>query len=204
MTRIAALSLLLCALLAPPALAFYHHLSPEQVREAYFLGRHGQQAREFLGRYEKEFPSSSGPGIDFSRVQILTPYAQIVSASFSDLLNDNAVDADQMYGNRSFAFLINVWVFCSSANGYSGVPFESCANLIRHSSIVVSQASVLKPQSLSYVTLYTSTKDATWPYGIEIELHLDASQFRPAPVEIAVSAPDGQHADATFDLSTLK
>jgi hypothetical protein len=184
--------------------AYEQTLSPEAVREAYFLGRHNERAREFLGRYQRTFPASPNTDLNITQVQVLTPYAQIVSASFKDMLNGNAVDADQEYQGRSLPLLVNVWVYCPSASAYSAVPFEQCADAIRHSSVVLSQGHPSKPLKTTYTTLYTSWGDSSWPSGLEVELQFDDSQFQSAPIRVSVSSADGPHAEATFDLARLK
>ncbi|MGH9686575.1 MAG: hypothetical protein ACRD5K_05735 [Candidatus Acidiferrales bacterium] len=202
--RFPAVALALLMLAAFVAAAYELPLSPESVREAYFLGRHGQHARDFLDRYSKILPASQSSELEFSRVQILTPYAQIVSAALQDMLNDTAVDADQYYQGRSLPVLIKLWVYCPSASGYSSVPFDRCSDSIRRTSIAVSQFRGIHAQDTTYTTLYTATKDAKWPDGVEVELQFSASQFQSAPVQISIATPDGQHAEATFDLAALK
>jgi hypothetical protein len=199
-----AVALALVMFAALGAGAYQQALSPEAVREAYFLGRHNKRAREFLGRYQRTFPASPKTDMNITQVQVLTPYAQIVSASFHDMLNANAVDADQEYQNRSLPLLVNVWVYCPSASGYSAAPFEQCADAIRRSSFAVSQGHPFKPLKITYATLYSRWRNSSWPSGLEVELQFDDSQFQSAPMTISVSSPDGQHAEANFDLALLK
>jgi hypothetical protein len=202
--RFGAAALVLLAIAAFGASAYDQPLSPESVRSAYFLGRHTEQARSFLSRYEKGFPSPPSSEINIARIQLLTPYAQIVSASFTDLLNNNAVDADQTYAGRSLPVLLRIWVYCPGAGMYNSGPFKQFERLVRSFTIAVSQSRPLASQGATYTTLYYSTDSGRWPNGLEVELTFDAAQFRPKPVHIAISAPNGQHAEAVFDLSQLK
>lgn len=68
-------------LLIPPAFAFDAPLSPEAVRDAYFLGQHNNQSTlDFFSRYVKTLPVPD-KGAYISEVEIYTPYTQIVEAS---------------------------------------------------------------------------------------------------------------------------
>ncbi|MGH9738407.1 MAG: hypothetical protein ACRD4X_07430 [Candidatus Acidiferrales bacterium] len=189
---------------ASVAAAYEQPLSPESIREAYFLGRHDRHARDFLGRYSKIIRTSQSSELEFSRVQVLTPYAQIVSAALQDMLNDTAVDADQYYQGRALPVLVKMWVYCPSASGYSPISFDRCSELTHDTSIVVSQSRSFEAKDVAYTTLYTATKGAKWANGLEVDLQFDASQFQPAPVQISISSPDGQRYAASFDLSALK
>ena len=69
------------ALLAPCSLAFDTPLSPEAVRDAYFLGQHNDQSTlSFFSQYVKSLPAPD-KGAYISEVEIYTPYAQIIEAS---------------------------------------------------------------------------------------------------------------------------
>jgi hypothetical protein len=68
-------------LLIPPASAFDSPLSPEAVRDAYFLGqRNNESTLSFFSQYVKTLPApDKGPYI--SEVEIYTPYSQIIEHS---------------------------------------------------------------------------------------------------------------------------
>jgi hypothetical protein len=79
MTSLSALAVSL--LLIPLAFAFDTPLSPEAVREAYFLGQHNDQSTlSFFSQYVKTLPAPD-KGAYISEVEIYTPYAQIIEAS---------------------------------------------------------------------------------------------------------------------------
>jgi hypothetical protein len=76
------LALITAALLArQPLLAFDAPLSPEAVRDAYFLGQHNNQSTlSFFSQYIKTLPApDKGPHI--AEVEFYTPYTQVVEAS---------------------------------------------------------------------------------------------------------------------------
>jgi hypothetical protein len=68
-------------LLIPPASAFDAPLSPEAVRDAYFLGQHNDQSTlSFFSQYVKTLPApDKGPYI--AEVEFYTPYTQVTEAS---------------------------------------------------------------------------------------------------------------------------
>jgi len=71
----------LSLLLIPSAFAFDTPLSPEAVREAYFLGQHNDQATlSFFSRYVKTLPAPD-KGAYIAEVEVYTPYAQVIEAS---------------------------------------------------------------------------------------------------------------------------
>jgi len=74
-------SVLATFLAATPSLAFNSPLSPEAVRDAYFLGQHNDQSTlSFFSQYVKTLPApDKGPYV--SEVEIYTPYAQIIEHS---------------------------------------------------------------------------------------------------------------------------
>jgi hypothetical protein len=172
-------------------------MSVESIRQAYFLGRQNQQADQFLGHYEKELHSSSGTNIEFSKVEFLTPFAQIVKQSRFDIANENGVDADQEYQKRSWPLRMHAWCYLSVAYGSW---FEQFAKLLRHSSISVSQLDKRTPRKTDYSKLCSGHR----PEGIGIELPFDARQFRPSPVQIMISSGEGQRLEAIFSLDDLK
>src|SRR5580693_3289018 len=81
--RLSSLSCSLATILLFPApsSAFDTPLSPEAVREAYFLGQHNNQSTlSFFSQYVKTLPAPD-KGAYISEVEIYTPYAQIIEAS---------------------------------------------------------------------------------------------------------------------------
>lgn len=193
-------AVLLLLAVAAGASAYDQPLSPEAVRDAYFLGRQTEQADAFLRAYTQTPVLLLDRIINVTRIELLTPYAQIVHASRMDMANQDAVDVDQEYPKRSLPLLIRVWFYPPTS--YAG-PFDSFDASVRKLSIAISQSRVLKPQQTAYTILYPNSR-RHWPNGLELNLTFDARQFHAAPVRIAISVPNGQHAEVTFDLSSLK
>jgi hypothetical protein len=86
------------ALLLPvPSSAFDTPLSPEAVRDAYFLGQHNDQSTlSFFSQYVRTLPApDKGPYI--AEVEVYTPYAQVVEASRRRTGNYSAQQAELDY-----------------------------------------------------------------------------------------------------------
>src|SRR5580700_4165703 len=80
-SRLTPFAALVSLLLIPPASAFDAPLSPEAVRDAYFLGQHNDQSTlSFFSQYVRTLPApDKGPYI--AEVEVYTPYTQIIEAS---------------------------------------------------------------------------------------------------------------------------
>lgn len=95
-------------LLTPTSFAYDYSLSPEAVREAYFLGqRTDQKLAEFFSDYTHHLPfPKSGPYI--SEIQLLTPYAQIVELSSQNTAGYSAQQAWKDYQTRGDLIRVRV------------------------------------------------------------------------------------------------
>ncbi|HZV90043.1 MAG TPA: hypothetical protein VFF95_21000 [Candidatus Binatus sp.] len=101
--RLSPISCVLTAvlLLPAPSSAFDTPLSPEAVRDAYFLGQHNNQSTlSFFSQYVKTLPApDQGPYI--SEVEIYTPYTQIIEHSrrLSGSYSAQQADLDYRHGH---------------------------------------------------------------------------------------------------------
>jgi hypothetical protein len=84
-------------LLPPPSSAFDAPLSPEAVREAYFLGQHNDQSTlSFFSQYVKTLPAPD-KGAYVSEVELYTPYVQIIETSRRRMGSYSAQQAELNY-----------------------------------------------------------------------------------------------------------
>ena len=95
-------------LLIPQASAFDAPLSPEAVRDAYFLGQHNNQSTlSFFSQYVKTLPApDKGPFI--AEVELYTPYTQIIETSRRRSGNYSAQQAELDYRHRHDKLYIRV------------------------------------------------------------------------------------------------
>jgi hypothetical protein len=101
-------SLAVAFFLIPPALAFDAPLSPEAVRDAYFLGQHNDQSiLSFFSQYVKTLPApDKGPYI--AEVEFYTPYTQIVEASRRRSGSYSVQQAEQDYRHHDDKLYVRV------------------------------------------------------------------------------------------------
>ena len=181
-----------------PTSAYEQPLTSESIREAFFLGqRRDEVTARFLAAYRHDFPlPKTGPHI--SRVQALTPYAQIVLGSEDGEIRGTVMDAEREYRTQPSLFLVRVRVF-STPTYYSTSQLKQ---LWKELSIRVVQGKPLEPMEKHYINPPFTRGHG--PGYTELEWRFDAAQIETAPMIIEVSTPDGQHLEATFDLDKLK
>jgi hypothetical protein len=94
---------LLAALLAVPGFAYDYPLSPEAIREAYFLGtRQGGLGAAFLGQYVRSIPELK-QGTCTSEARIGTPFLQVADYA-SKAVNYSAQDAVKHFYDKPAVF----------------------------------------------------------------------------------------------------
>ena len=188
--------LALIAIAALPASAYEEPLTSESIREAYFLGQRRDEATaSVLARYDHYYPlPRTGPYI--SRVQVLTPYAQIVLGAEDGEIRGSAMEAERHYRTHPSLFLVRVRVY--STPTYPSAP--QWKQFWERLSILVAQGKPLKPKEKNYLRLPRGRGTAY----TDVELSFNATQIESAPMTVEVSSPDGQHIEANFDLEKLK
>jgi hypothetical protein len=188
--------LALIAIATVPTSAYEEPLSPEPIREAYFLGQRRDEATaSFLAHYYHNYPlPETGPHI--SRVEVLTPYAQVVLGAESGEIRDSAMDAERHYRTHASLFLVRVRVY-STPTYPSSLKWKEFWEKL---SILVAQEKPLKPGKKDYL----GPPRSRGPAYTDVELSFDSAQIKSAPMTVEVSTPDGQHIEANFDLDKLK
>ncbi|HEV2490644.1 MAG TPA: hypothetical protein VGT03_12615 [Candidatus Acidoferrales bacterium] len=183
------------AIASLPLRAYVQPLDSESIREAYFLGqRRDEVARTFLSHYVQSFPiPRTGPHI--GRVEILTPYYQVVLGSEEGTLGGTVIDAEQEYHSHPALFLVHVWIYSTPTFTPGAKWDEFWEELI----VRVGQRKPLRPLKSSYIK-----HGFRGPGGTEFELQFDAAQITSAPLTIDVSGPGAEPVAAKFDLSKLK
>jgi len=201
-------------LLSPSSFAFQSPLSERAVREAYFLGqRSDQKLRDFLKDYSHplQFPKT-GPFI--SEVQLLTPFAQVVEVSSQNTVGYSAQQAWKDYQARGD--VIRVRVRLELTNTYSGVASQEPSrksgsgdsfsprptDFWKSFDFALQQGEkVFDPVSVDGEPFYG--EDGTF-IGDYVWLKYVADDVASSEISVEVSAPDGQHVTATFNLSSLR
>jgi hypothetical protein len=101
-------ALTVCLALIPSAFAFDTPLSPEAIREAYFLGQHNDQSTlSFFSPYFRVLPKpDNGPYI--AEIEVYTPYGQIIEASRRRSMGYSAQQAEQDYRHHHDKLYVRV------------------------------------------------------------------------------------------------
>lgn len=206
MTRIAAFLLLGCAFIAPSAFAFHDHLSPEQVREAYFIGHDQAHRGAFFANYGHSLQlSATGP--DVQLVEFRTPYDQVaLRARDNQWSNYLPPDAEQDYEKHPIEVIVRVVIYETQTFYFSATNAQPDTGGF---GFHISQQSRTIPYSKVTVEdtlpVGAGSNGSGGFDGLDIQLHFDASQFKAdQPVTIDVIAPTGQSYSTTFDLASLK
>lgn len=207
-TRIAILSLFVCVLFAPPALAFHRQLSPEQVREAYVIGRDQGRRDAFFASYIHS-PRIPDTGPDVRSIEFRTPYEQIaIRARDNQWSNYSPADAEQDYGKRPSEVIVRVLIYETPAFNFPASHGSPSQPDLAGFNFRVIQAN----RQLGYGKV--TVEDAVpvgagsgpgGDDGLDIQLHFTISQFTSGdPVTVEVLAPTGQTYSTTFGVASLK
>jgi hypothetical protein len=116
-SRLTPFAALVSLLLIPPASAFDAPLSPEAVRNAYFLGQHNDQSTlSFFSQYVRSLPApDKGPYI--AEVEFYTPYAQVVEASRRRTGSYSAQQAELDYRHHNDKLYVRVRITFTETYG---------------------------------------------------------------------------------------
>ncbi len=181
------------------AVPYQQHLASESVRNAYFLGRRmDQKTGDFLARYTQSLPlPKTGPHI--GRIQVLTPYAQVVLRATQDQGVGTVSDAEQEYDASPNLFVVRIDMYSTPTYSLPAL----CEDLVREFSMRAVQQHLLKPLKTTCAHLY-AVPHSSPTNGTEIDLQFDVAQIASAPITIEVSSPGGPQVEAKFDLDKLK
>jgi hypothetical protein len=196
--------LLLGLIIAQPALAFDDPLSPEAIREAYFLGKGDANRRaDFFGKYTKQYPAPKS-GRHVGVIQFETPYVVIAERISQNVSNYFAQDAEQEYLGKPAICRVRVQVFYGYGISQprpgeinSSLRTDYTVRLKQHDKEISSKTSSSEP--------LISSGSAPADIGLEFDIEYDAEKIdSAAPAMVEVLVPDGQDILQTFDLSTLR
>lgn len=201
--RSLACSVVLC-LCAPAIFAqsFLRHLDSETIREAYQFGRHNDESVGILlSKYVRTFPTPP-KGAYIGRIEVRTPYAQVVYAAKDDLQNDTEIDAVQKFDQAKLPVIVIVRVYWPATNVvYSDKDFE---DMWKRFPVVVSQGDPLAPQKKQLIPYHPSVRGTEGIDYTDMQLEFSAAKMSSEMLTTSASSPDGQHVEAKFDLSKLK
>lgn len=205
--------------LLPLHAVFEVPLEEHSIREAYFLGqRNDEKTAQTLAAYARRFPvPEKGPQV--SRVELLTPYAQVVDLSRQRTVGYSAQQAAADYRERGATIVVRFTI--EFTNTYPAT--VAARNPDPHASGTAVQLRSyqfwrdfrfglsqndkwIEPRSMDGQPLFgESATGSTGEFrGATVKVEYDAGDVASEPVEAEVFTPDGQHVVAGFDLGKLR
>jgi len=204
-------ALLLIAAVALPALAFEYPLSSTSIRDAYFLGRAGQQRREkFLSQYTRFLPApATGPQV--ALVQLETPFVVIVDRSARSIANYYAQDAEKEFTDKPGIFRVRIRIDLTESYGWNMASTPGTIRLRpgdfwKEFKIKLIQGREISLKALHGDPIYTSSDDggASYLSGAWIVADYDAEEVKDAAATVEVIPPEGEKVDVGFPLDELR
>jgi hypothetical protein len=193
--------LLLAVLIAQPAAAYNYPLSPEAIREAYFLGKGDPNKRaDVLSRYTRQLPAPK-KGADVGAIEFETPFVRVAKETSRSVSNYFAPDAEQDFLGKPGICRVRVFIYFNYENqgvvSGTGPQIDFAVKVRQHGQEIPSR-------SHAYLPILWDGPD-TAPAGMELDLDYDADSLdSSAMTDVEVLTPDDQDIHAEFDLATLR
>jgi hypothetical protein len=199
------LSVLLLALMAAqPALAFDYPLSPEAIREAYFLGKQSLEKRqEFFQQYKHSLPvPETGPQVGL--IEVRTPFTFIADEVASAGPNYHAEDAQQEFLGKPGHFRVHVEIYFTATYPGANDTAATLGKFWEDFTIHLKQKAEIPSLKVVGEPIY-SDQTISGYIGARIDVDYDVKKIDPgAATTIEVDTPDGQQVETIFDLSQLR
>ncbi len=189
------LALLLALFLAFPVSAYddIPH-SASAIRDAYFLGtREGGVTPEILARYAHWIPELK-EGTCTSQARLETPFLQVADYAGKSA-NYSSQDAVKEFYGKQMVFRVYLDICYKPNAPLNAIKIKVIQNK--------KEITPLSEESSPYVPRIT--KLTTLPAnGEQVRLEFKSSQIDSSTLTIRIDTPDKQHAEADFDLQTLR
>ncbi len=194
------------------ATAYERELTSWQVREAVFLGR-GNDARTtaFLKDYVQAFPAT-GSGVYLSRVELATPYKQIVdrarraaSGSYSALQAQTDYELSPRRLLLDLTFLRALATPPQPSRAVRLLVSESPLDLLEGFTYGVAQGEREVPVFIQVIDgIYDCGPFGCFLTGARVQLAAEVARVESVPLELEVATPDGRLIRSRFDLGRLR
>jgi hypothetical protein len=190
------LVILLAAAVALPAFANEYPLSSNAIREAFLLGTGtGSHDADFYSGYWQslKMPKERAVG---SLVTIETPHLYVAEHS-RDTPNYTAQEAIKDFLNKPMVFRVYLDVYFDPPE--EGDPKPVVVRLIQDKKELASQAITRWPLSR-----FRDENTREESVGEHVQIEFSGDKIKPSNLTIEVDAPDGEHAEATFDMAKIR
>ena len=189
-------------LIVEPALAFDYPLSPEAIREAYFLAKAGpEKQREFFEPYRHTPPiPESGPNV--ALIEVETPFACIVDAMSHAQADYHAPDAEKQYLGKPGQFRVHVEIFFTAT--YPKPTERVQENFWQDFQVHLKQEAEIPSRGVHGQAIYNDDSISGFD-GATIDVDYDVKKIDAAGITtVEVDTPDGQQVETTFSLNSLR
>ena len=187
--------LFLSLLLVVPAFGFDYPLTPNAIREAYFLGA-GKAGGSDLSQYFKPIPDLKVGKSCASTVRLETPFFQVAEHS-SRTLSYSAQDAvKEFYGRPA---LVRMYLeICYQIDA----PLPSAVKIK-----VIQRKKEISPISDERTGFFPATDEYSGRVpnlGEIVTLEFDPAKFDSSTLTVQIDTPSGEQAQVSVDLQTLR
>jgi hypothetical protein len=189
---------------ARPSLAFEYPLSPEAIREAYFLGKQSSERRQaFLEQYKHSLPlPETGPQVGL--IEVETPFVFIAEKVSAAGTNYHAQEAEQEFLGKPGHFRVHLEIYFTATYPGANDTAESLGKFWQDFTVHLKQKAEIPPLKVSGEPIY-SDQTISGYMGARIDVDYNVKKIDPGTLTtIEVDTPDGQQVETTFDLSQLK
>jgi hypothetical protein len=185
--------LLLTFSLSSSISAYDYPLSENSIREAYFLGIRHNLGSDLLAPYSQTIPQLK-VGMYVSHVQIETPFTQIATHA-NRTLNYSAQDAVKAFYDKPAVFRIHLDICYKAGAEPNAIQIQ-----------VIQNKREITPDSFKSSPYYPEADKYTRvpSIGEQIQIEFPAEKISSSTLTIKIHTPDGQDAEAEFDLQARR
>ncbi len=196
--------LLLAAMAAQPLLAFDYPLSPEAIREAYFLGKANLDKKQaFFKKYQHNLPvPESGPQVGL--IEVETPFACLVDEIAQKPLNYYAQDAEKDYLGKPGKFRVHVEIYFTPTYPKATDTAARLGNFWEAFHVNLKHRADVQPITVHGQTIYNDETISGY-IGATIDTDYNVKKIDAGDITtVEVDTPDGQQVETTFELNELR
>ena len=202
----------LATMIAVPLAAYERELTSLQVRDAVFLGRpNNARTASFLKDYLQTFPAARS-GVYLSRVEVSTPYKQIVerarraaSGAYSALQAQSDYELSPRRLLLDLTFLRGLAALPQPGRAAPVLIGESPLDLLEGFTYGVAQSGREVPAFIQVIDgIYNCGPWGCFLTGVRVQLAAEVADVESLPLGLEVVALDGQVTRARFDLARLR
>ncbi len=178
-----------------PAGAYDFPLSPEAIRDAYFLGiRQGSLDAEFRAKYARAVPELK-QGNCVTQIRIATPFLQVADY-MSSVPNFSSQDAVKAFYEKPMVLRIFLDICYMSE---APPPYSVRIRVLQNKKTVVP----INDTRTAFAERF-SEDSFLLPNGEKAVLEFSPQKIDSSTLTIHLNTPDGEHAECEFEMQTIR